>query len=162
MQCEHTGPNGQCNHPRVDGSEFCARHSNEADRIRSYRLTGPLAERFAYFKGSSIYDTVANEIHLLRAMIEDRLMVDDSPASVMNTFRTVTPQVVNLVKCVETLSKLERQNSLVLDKEALARLADRIVEILTEALADIPNSETIVDRVASEIAKAIAEARNEA
>ena len=97
----------------------------------------------------------------MRSLIEERMMVDDSPAEQMNLFRTVTPQIVNLVKCVETLSKLERQNSLVLTKEACVRLADRIVEILTGALADIPNSETIVDRVASEIATAIAEVRNE-
>ena len=157
MQCEHSSG---CRHPRVDGSTFCARHADEADRIRSYRLNGRLAERFEHFRGSSIYDTAAQEIHLLRAMIEDRLMVDDSPAEAMNAFRTVTPQIVNLVKCIETLSKLERQNSLVLTKDSAGRLADRIVEILTGALADIPNSEPIVDRVASEIATAIAEAHN--
>ena len=73
----------------------------------------------------------------------------------------VRPALVDVVKCCETLTKLEQQTSVVLGKEALSALGGKIIAILSGALTDVPDHDRIVDSVAKQIASAIAEARNE-
>lgn len=130
--------------------------------MKGYRISNPeLRARFEHHEKASL-DSVRIEIAMLRAMIEDRLeMVGDNQAEKIAAFQSVTPTLVNLVKCVETLSKLERQNSVVLGKEALANLGKEIIKVITEELEGVPNHDSIVDSVASRIATAIAETRNQ-
>lgn len=161
-QCEHTGSQGQCSRPQVDGSRYCSKHSDEADRIKGYRLSNPeLRERFEHHNRSDLFASLGQEVALLRAMIESRLEEVSGPADVINALNVVHKPLVDIVKCAETLSKLERQNNVVLGKEALAKLNKQIIEILIGELEQIPNSETIIDRVASRLADALANARNE-
>jgi hypothetical protein len=146
----------------VDGSDFCARHSNEADRVRGYRLSNPeLRERVEQHAGEASLESVRNEIILLRALIEDRLEMASTKAERLAAFQSVTPTLVNVVKCCETLAKLERQNSVVLGKEALMGLGKQIIHILSEELDGVPGYDSVVDRIAARIAKTIAESRNQ-
>lgn len=161
-KCEHTGTRGRCDLDSVEGSQFCAKHSNEADRIKGYRLSSPeLRERFEHHSRSDLFSSLRQEIDLLRAMIEDRVSQADTPAERIAAFNAVRPALVDVVKCVETLSKLERQNNIVLGKEALSWLSKEIINILIGELEQVQGYERIVDRVAQRISKAIAEARNQ-
>jgi hypothetical protein len=160
-QCEHSGPHGQCHNSRVDGSAFCDRHSNEAERIKGYRLSSPeLRERYEHHASATLA-SVRQEIILLRAMIEDRLSLATNEAERLVAFKAVRPALVDVVKCVDTLTKLEQQTSVVLGKEALAALSGKIISILSGALADVPDHDRIIDLVAKQIAAAIADAHNE-
>jgi len=160
-QCEHTGPHGQCSHPKVDGSDYCARHSKESDRIQGYRLSSPeLRKQFEHFEQSDLLETVRQEISLLRALINDRLNMLDSPAERIAAFQSVAPQLVAVVKSLETIVKLEHQTNVVLGKDALRSLAQEIIKILTEELVEVPDHDSIIDRVAKRIASAIAKSHN--
>lgn len=68
---------------------------------------------------------------------------------------------MDVVKCVETLQKLERQNNIVLSKEAIMKLRKDIIDILVSELEHLPNFESIVDGIARKLAEAIANARND-
>lgn len=160
-QCEHTGKRGRCTAPKADGSDFCLTHSDEADRIRGYRISNPeLRERFEHHSRSDLFASLRQEVDLLRSMIEDRVSQANTPAERINVFNAVRPALVDVVKCIETLSKLERQNNIVLGKEALAWLNKEIIQILIGELAEVPGYETIIDRVAAKLAAALANARN--
>lgn len=160
-KCEHTGPQGRCTQSPVDGSVYCKRHCKEADRIKGYRLSSPdLKQRFDHH-ADSLLESVRQEIILLRALIEDRLSLAKTEADRINAFNTVRPAIVDVVKCVETLQKLERQNNIVLSKEAIMKLRKDIVDILVSELEHLPNYESIVDGVARKLAAAIAGAKNE-
>ena len=158
-QCEHSGPQGQCHNPSADGSDKCAKHSKEADRIRSYRLNGELRERFEHHS-AALLETVRDEIVLLRALIEDRLDLATTPAERLVAFQSVRPALVDVVKCVETLTKLEAATSVTLGKEALNELGKEVIKILTEELDGVPNYDRIIDSVAAKMAAAISDARN--
>ncbi len=161
QQCEHSGPQGQCHNERIDGSRYCSRHSNEAERIRGYQLTDPvLRDQVEYHGREGRLESIRQEIVLLRSMINTRLNMITNRAERESAIQSATPSVVSLVKCYETLTKLEQQTSVVLGKEALSELAEEIVIILTEELDGVPNHDSIVDKVASRIADAIASARN--
>lgn len=161
-QCEHTGTRGQCPSPKVDGSRYCSKHSDESDRIRGYRLSNPeLRDQFEHHSRSNIYASAKEEIFLLRAMVNEKLNSIENRAEFLSSFTNLTPSIVSITKCIETLSKLERQNNIVLGKEALAWLQKEMVSILISELKDVENYERIVDSIAKRIAKAIAESRNQ-
>ena len=159
-QCQHSGPHGQCHNPRIEGSDFCSRHSNEAERIKGYQLTDPaLRERFEHH-GRSTLEQIRQEIHLLRVIAENRLNSANNEAERLAAYSFVSSTLVNIVKCEETITKLEHSNSVVLGKEALASLSSDIITILTEELKDVPKYDSIVDAIARRMAAAIAERRN--
>ena len=159
--CQHTGPRGQCTAKTVTGSEFCNRHSNEADRIRSYRISDPtIRERFDHHANSNALETVREEVVFLRTLIEERYELARTEADKINAFSVIHPALSTLNKLVESLSKLELQADLVLGRDALNKLGDEIVTILIEELSNVEGYTAIVDRVASRLATTIANARN--
>jgi hypothetical protein len=127
-----------------------------------YRIADPeLRERVEWQSRQPLIDSVRKDIHLLKGLIEERINLDDSPAGKMNTFNRVTPTLLKLVGAVETLTKLEERTSVVLGRAAIEWLGDRIIAILTEAFDGMEDRRPIVEKVAREIAQAIAEARNQ-
>lgn len=161
-QCEHTGSRGQCSRPSVDGSPYCQKHSNEADRIKGYQFSDPeLRRQFEHHSRSDLFSSLRQEVDVLRGMINARLNQIENPAEMITAFNAVRPALVDVVKCIETLSKLERQNNVVLGKEALSWLNKEIIAILVGELEQVPNYEPIVDRIARRIATALAESRNQ-
>lgn len=159
-QCQHSGPHGQCHNPQIEGSDFCNRHSSETERIKGYRITDPeLRERFEHH-GRSNLEQIKQEIQLLRVMAEDRFNMANSPGERIAAYQFVSTTLANIVKCEETITKLELSNSVVLGKEALAGLSTDIITILTEELQDVPKYDTIIDAIARKMADAIAARRN--
>lgn len=160
-QCQHSGPRGQCVYQKVDGSDFCKKHCNEADRIRSYRLSDPEAQkRFDHLANSAALETVREEVVLLRMLIDERYSLAKTEADKINAFSVIHPALSTLNKLVESLSKLERQADLVLGREALEELGEDIVTIIIEELSNVEGYTEIVDRVAARITSSIANARN--
>lgn len=161
-RCQYTGRRGQCNHSSIDNSQYCSRHSNEEHRMRKYRIQNPdLQERLGHHDDEASLKTVEQEIVLLRSMIEDRLNLAENKAERLSAYSVVTPMIGQVNKLVENLGKLRTSSSTLLNKEALRKLGDQIVHILVEELRGVPESDTILERVAERVADAIAEAKNE-
>ncbi len=160
MRCQHTGRRGQCNQPTIDASKFCRRHTNESDRIMSYRLQDPeLRERFEAHAASEL-QTVRDEVILLKTLIEDRLNFAKNDAERANAFNVIHPAMSTLEKLVSSIQKLEQNANILLDKEAAHKLAVDIGKILIEELNEIPNRDTIIDKVSRRIADCIMASRN--
>jgi len=161
-RCKHTGTRRQCQFQAIEGSVYCAKHSNEADRVKGYKLQDPeLRARFEELGREDSLDTIKQEVLLLRILIEDRLNFCKNAAERTTALQGVTSALATIDKLVNSLCRLQRVSSLTLDKPALSRLSTRIIEILLENLGDLPDRDEIVDRVAAEIAQAIVDARNE-
>lgn len=160
--CEHSGTRGKCPAPIVAGSKFCAKHSDEQARIKGYILTNPeLRDQFEHHQQSDLYESLRQEIDLLRATIQIRVNSAKNSVELASLLSVVHKPLVDLTKCMETLSKLQRQNNIVLGQEALAWLQKKIIDILVSELEHIPSYEPIVDSIASKLAGAIANAKNQ-
>lgn len=161
-RCRHTGTRGNCPQVAIEGSVYCAKHSNEADRLKGYRLQDPeLRERFEQLSRDASLDTIKQEVLLLRALIEDRLNFCKNPAERATALQSVTSALATIDKLFNSVVRLERAASITLDKPTLGRLSEKIIEILVRNLGDLPDRDEIVDRVAAEIAQAVVEIRNE-
>jgi hypothetical protein len=141
---------------------FCLRHSNEKDRIRGYRLSNPeLREQFEHFNSVDLLKTVREEVVILRSMINERLNSIQNQSEMLAAFNIVRPALIDVVKCIEILTKLELKTSVVLGKDALSTLNGKIIKILSGALEGVPDYDRVVDSVARQIASAIAESHNQ-
>lgn len=161
-RCKHSGQRGQCHSAAIDCSDFCERHSSESDRIMSYQLSDPdLKGRFEHHSRSECLQTLRDEVVLLRSLVNQRLDLAKTDAEKISAFAVVHPALSTLDKLVNSLSKLERQTAVVLDKAAAQRLAVDIGKILIDELNDVNDRDAIIDRVSKRIAQAIMDARNE-
>ena len=161
-RCQHTGVRGSCNLIAIDGSVYCEKHSNEADRLKGYRLQDPeLRKRFDELSRDASLETVKQEVLLLRVLIEDRLNFCKNAAERASALQNLTSSLATIDKLLNSLERLQRAASITLDKPTLSRLSEKIITILLDNLGDLPDRDEIVDRVAAEIAQAVMEIRNE-
>lgn len=161
MRCNHSGPRGQCHKQSIDCSIFCETHSRESDRIMAYDLTNP--ELRASYEKNSQSGTLASireEVALLRSMINRRVNFARNAAEEIVAFQAAERMMGTFDKLVNTLVKLERQSSAVLDKAAANKLAVDIGKILVAELSGVPDKDSVIDRVAGRIAQAVMAATN--
>lgn len=161
MRCTHSGPRGQCHKQSIDCSQFCETHSRESDRIMKYDLNDPdLRAKFESNSREGMLTSVAEEVALLGAMINRRLNFAKNEAESIVAYNAAHQMMSTFDKLVNTLAKLEKQTSSVLEKSAANRLAYDIGKILLEELKDIQDKDSIIDRVAKRIAEAVMNATN--
>ena len=151
-----------CPYDALPGQNKCEKHGNQKKIIVGYRLSDPdLKERMDFHSRNELIESVKQEVTLVRALIEQRTNIIDGKAEKIQGFPVIIQATATLERLVNSLAKLERQSGLVLEKSAIQKLGRRIVEILTDALKDVPDRDTIVDKVAKEIAEAIMSTKNE-
>lgn len=161
-KCEHSGPRGMCPYDALPGTNKCRKHADMRAVIMAYRINDPdLQERMAFHSRDELIESVKEEVVLVRALIEERTNLATDKAEKIQAFSAVIQATATLERLVNSLAKLERQSGVVLEKAAIAKLGRRIVEILTDALKDIPDRDTIIDKIAREIAIAVTSAKNE-
>ena len=161
-QCKRTGRFGACQYPAIHGSEYCQRHTDPNQETMTYRFTDPeLIERMDRHSTSELIQSVRDEVVFMRALIEERRNFAQSQAEKIKVFPELMDAATKLEKLVTSLARLERQTSQVLERPAVQKLGRRIVEILTENLKETPDRDSVIDRIAKEIAKAVLEAHNE-
>ena len=161
-KCTHSGPRGMCPFDAVPGLDKCQKHARIDAIAMAYRFTDPdLKERMDFHSRDELIESVKQEVVLVRALIEERRNFATTQAEKIQAFPAILDAAAKLERLVTSLARLEKQSGQVLEKAALQKLGRRIVEILTENLKDIPDRDTIVDRVAKEIAAAVMAAKNE-
>lgn len=162
MKCEHSGPKGMCRQDALDGHNKCRKHANEAEIIMSYKFNDPeLTERMSRFGHAEQISSINQEILLVRSLIEERRNFAQSQAEKIQVFPAIIDATAKLERLVSSLAKLEKQSGMVLEKAAIQKLGRRIVQILSDALKDIPDRDNLIDRIAKEIAEAVMTAKNE-
>lgn len=128
----------------------------------TYRFTDPdLKERMDRHSTSKLIESVREEVVLVRSLIEERRNFAQSQAEKIKVFPEIIDATSKLERLVTSLARLERQTSQVLEKPAIQKLGKRIVEILTGNLDNLPDRDSVIDRIAKEIASAVLEAHNE-
>jgi hypothetical protein len=126
---------------------------------RQYHLkSGALAEAYDRFADSGQIKSLSEEVALLRALLQERLtLIDNSSLAV-----AATDGINNIVKSIERLEmrsfELEQKSNRLLPKATLFKLADQIVALLLSELKSVPNSEHVIDSIATKLAKLIEDA----
>jgi hypothetical protein len=170
-RCQRTGTFGQCPDEKVSGTDFCARHGGNAVAKRQVQRMYDLAQ--AEMKG--LYGSMSDredilslraEVALIRAAIQkfSNLMgqSDTSFESKINTFNNLLLTAKALIgECV----KVEKSAGLTVDRAALLQFAAAVIQICGEEIAEMPESQAVLERIAARIIDAVksaGETENEA
>jgi len=121
------------------------------DAEMSYRLHEvKYGARLAELKSSPALDSLADEIALCRAMIEDALNGGKANSA---------PLVRDLISVLASLVKVHRQqrveDGVVLERSALARFTAAVVEVVADELHGLPQWESVIDRITGRLSEAI-------
>jgi hypothetical protein len=119
--------------------------------VAQYRLSNPeLLEAFDHHNGGGLISSLKAEIVLLRALLEDRLNLAETPAERMSAFPVITNALATLAKMVDTLQKVEIQAGRLLSLEQVEKFTDAVVAAVA---AELPNNPELVDRIVDRIEK---------
>jgi|GEM_PF-2731318 len=163
-QCEYVSSYGQCAQPAIKGDRFCERHSARTPHQKAgayliaNRLLGDPAERHA--KSDEI-KSVVGEIAVMRAMLELRLNAIENDAELIALGPCIKDTALAIDKMVNSLHTMEVKLGSVLSKQALMRLAQSLIEIITNTIrpfADRKVTTAEVDDAIEVIANAVVEA----
>ena len=158
--CMHSGPNGSCPKPSVEGSLFCDVHSNELSRVQTYLIEDETARAHFDRQDQTNLHSVRAELKLLRMMINDRISMAKSEADRMAAYNAVGPWIATVDKLVQNLAKMERETSAVLTRETLLKVGQSIVQIIADELQHVEGREMVIDAIAKRIIPVVSEASN--
>ena len=123
---------------------------------RQYLLkSATLAEAYDKFAAADRVKSLSEEVALLRALLQERLdLIENSSVAVAST-----EAINNIIKSIERLEvrsfELEQKSNRLLPKATLFNLADQIVKLLLDELKNLPDSERIIDTIATKLTKLI-------
>lgn len=162
MRCEHTSKSGQCYHTAVEGSKFCADHCRDpqAGSKRQYMLNKAIyQQRYSAFAESDDLRTLKDEIAILRMVMQERLNMIGSDSEMLASCGQIASLAVTIERLVKSCHTLESRLGSLLAKPTLLGIANDMVQILLQELADQPNYEVLVDKISERILKVITEAK---
>lgn len=162
MQCEYETPRGQCKRKAMVGSRFCERHEPKSEEIRleqyilSKRVLGDSPTRHA---AADEVKSLRAEIALLRSIVEHRINMLETDAEFVSALPTLKDSFLAIEKLVSSCHAMEVKLGTLLNKGALIDIAQKIVHIIDVNL-DVPGKDEIMEKIGTEIARAIAKQEN--
>lgn len=164
MQCEYLSSFGQCPKSAVKDDHFCEDHTSRAnqDKVGVYLITNRfLADSAARHADSDKIKSLNGEIAILRALLERRLNAIDSEAEAISMAPGIKDTMLAIDKLVNSWHAMDVKLGNVLSKNALLKLAQEIIEIITKTIRPFENKTVTtpdVDEAIETIADAIVEA----
>lgn len=157
-RCQRTIPGGQCCKPALEGSEYCAIHTQgTGNELRHYLLTnrmiGDSARRHA---AAEEIKSLRDEIAIVRAIIETRLNSVTTEAEFAAAMPSIHSFIIAIEKLVSSCHAMETKLGQLLNKNSILTLARTMIQIIADNLGpDIPGRDEIVDKIARDIYKAV-------
>jgi len=142
-RCQASGKHGQCPYKAMekpDGSGYfnhCPRHNasrvKEFERasMRNYRL-GKFQARVEEFADNDQVKSLREEVGITRMMLEETVNQCQSNTDFVLASNKISDLVMKIEKLVASCHKLEQSTGFLLDKASITRLADSIIEIVSE------------------------------
>lgn len=156
-----SGRNGSCPLDAVQGSMFCEEHSNELTLRANYLIEDERLRNLFERKRGTELTSMRDDVALMRTMIEDRLNLAKSDAERLAAYSQIGNWMGTLDKLVNSLNRLEEKTSAVLTRETLMKVAQSLVQVIAEEIANLPDSEMVIDAIAQRVVPVIENATNE-
>lgn len=162
IKCEHDSPNrcqavitqGQCPNQAEPGQIYCAIHGGRTARLvgdlttktRNYNL-GKWQARVERFSDSPELKSLAEEIGVLRMLLEQRLNACQSNTDLMLQSQGINTLILNIERLVTSCHKLEQNLGTLLNKADVIQFATEMISVITEYVTDQDILAQIGDRL---------------
>ena len=162
QRCQWVLPTGQCSNMALEHSNFCERHHRgDNNELRYYQITNHMVSdsKLRHNAVDEIKD-LREEIALARALIETRLNLARDENELIASMGVLHQYLATVEKLVSACHRMDTNLGNLLSKASLLNLAQEIVSIISEELADIPDREEIIDKISNRIIAAIGKQDN--
>lgn len=171
-RCQGVLPAGQCHFLAVAGSDFCPDciatrdPSFKSRQLSTYRLTNAqVRERVERHADASSARSLRVEIALIKTILEELAnsctLNGTNEQSLIMRAPTIQSLALTLTKLIKTSTEMEIRLSEFLERSAIVKFAQLVVQTVLEELDGVPNREEIIDRIAERIFPAIDSLTNE-
>lgn len=172
-QCEHIGPQGQCEDIAVTGGRHCIEHAHDGTQrvIQQYLITNKLigesAERHAK---QDHLKSLVGEISLLRSLFEKRINMSETDADLVAATPALKDLAGQIEKLVISTHTMDVKLGNLLGKGALVSLAQDLIGIIDTHIRPFadgenpPTSQEVdeaIERIGMEIVESIASKENQ-
>jgi hypothetical protein len=160
-RCGAVGPKGQCQFYRTPNGTMCIKHGGTAQEkahkredLEQYRL-GKYKARVADFATNPKVLTLRDEIGITRMLLETKLNRWSEADDLIAHSGVILQNITAIQKLVTDCKKLESQMGMLLDRAAIQKLCDGILNVMVRYL-DEDQMREVADLVMGEIAAATA------
>ena len=170
MQCEYLSSFGQCKKEAVKDDHFCEEHTSRdnQDKVGVYLITNRFfGEAAARHAESDKIKSLEGEIAILRALLERRLNSIESEAEAVSMAPIIKDTMLAIDKLVNSWHAMDVKLGNVLSKNALLKLAQEFIEIITKTIRPFENKtvtvsdvDTAIEAIADSLVEAVAKQEN--
>ena len=151
-RCQAVTNLGQCMNSRLEGSEFCAVHTNrvaEAKKaLHSYQLTKWRAQVQSHTEHDAVRSLVG-EIGILRLTLETLLNQCESANDLIIHSNRIGELATKIEKTVGSCIRLEEKTGSSLSKDKILQIATKFIDVITRHVEDSAVLEAIADDIAN-------------
>jgi hypothetical protein len=162
-RCQWVMPTGQCPKEAVENSNFCKdHHMGEDNSLRYYQITNHMVadSKLRHNAVEEIKD-LREEIALCRALIETRLNMARDENELIASMGILSQYICTVEKLVTACHRMDTNLGNILTKTSLLNLAQEVVVIISEEMADLPDREILIDKISTRIISVIGSQNNE-
>lgn len=158
-RCQASGAHGQCRYIAKEGGQYCPRHSATTDQLAAKRAANAYKlqqyqERMTDFTTNSEIKNLRAEIGILRMLLEGMInQCHGDNIKLASYAGKIGDLIVKVQKLVQACQRLDIQTGMLLDRDKVMIIGQKIVEILGEHVPD-PG---ILDLVGEKIVQTIME-----
>ncbi len=156
-RCQGNDRTGQCRYKARPNNKYCPRHAATSDQLAAKRAADRYnlqlyQERFSHFTIDSEVKNLRAEIGVLRLLLENVFKSCNNDDSKLLAYSgKIGDLVIKIRALVLSCQSLEKQMGLMLDRDKVILIGQRIVEIVAEA---VPN-QAVLDDIGERIVGAI-------
>lgn len=156
-QCQASGKHGQCPYQAKPGSQYCPRHSSAQDSLaakkaaNAYRLQ-EYQERMEEFTVHSEIKNLRAEIGILRMCLEKIInSCNGNDTQLIAYSGQISDMLIKVRTLVGACQKLEIQSGLLMDRDRVMLIGQRIVELVSAVVADGDTLEKLAEDIVAAI-----------
>jgi hypothetical protein len=143
----------------MEDTKFCALHTRgdaEASIRTQYNLSKyRYRNRYDNFYENEALRSLRDEVALARTVLEERMNMINNSAEFIAACPQLNTLFLTVERLVNTCHRLETSLGSLLSKPTLLRIVQKIVDILTEEMASVPNHEAIIDKLSDRIIEVV-------
>jgi hypothetical protein len=120
-----------------------------------------MRSRYASLADHDDIKSLRDEIALARMLVERRLNMIKDDSDLLSACGPINTLLLTIERLVKSANVLEERLGILLAKQSILRLGQRICQIIIDRLVGLPGYEAVIDDIVADIVKAIKTADNE-
>src|SRR6516164_4243226 len=158
-RCQAMGKNFQCPFKAIEGNKFCPRHAGLGVALAARRASDMFRldtyqARVAEFASHDELKNLRGEIGILRMTLEEIINQTGGDRKQLLCYSgKISDMIMKISVLIKTCHRLDTQLGMMLDRDKVMLIAQKIVEIVSEAVPD----QSILDKMGEKLVETILE-----